>query len=598
MSRKNAQESLHHSRTTVPLISAQRDPELDLIEFLRPYKRLSADKVCTQPIEASQVSIWTSKSGVWTHGVPDRAVRNGSWCQSYLTSALNLSRAEYDLAKRELFAGKDSLNGVYKHKSQDLYAIVYKPKNWLNKTSIAAIAGGTALVGLGVAGTRYALRKPQATSQATSKPTPGPKPSVPTSDDLEVIKLHDKQLGEILDKNTDQRLLAEDFEALEEYKALLDAYDQNGGNTTSFRKRVQMFESLVAIGVSQTTLRDFFGDRDPDAIIDDSLFVEDGAHMSRYFQARGDLERLSVYQAALIYKQIKEQIEEDSGDKQSFTNALERLLELADQCEQIYPVEYLIYTLQEHNAPTNKTFKNAVIDILKKHQSTDNELRDQKKLQDAFVILSRAVVDKNEIPRVTAQSMTEVGASLRDVMSRLRLYKALTDLVYGRDRVPDTDTFIRGKNTMSLYERVSALKNLQKSENDTLKLIQTLNESYDIKTGLDETENAKYIRKFVDTFVDYPALIPEDARALLNNLLISHDYQTVVRDLRSSRDPDVNHYLIHNDLRVINQLKRDLESGEITQQEGKLDQVLEGYASRILQNFVTWDGSTYRAQGT
>lgn len=167
MSRKNAQEPLHRQRTTMPLISAQQDTELDLIEFLRPYKRLSADKVCTQPIEASQVTVWVFKRGVWTQGIPDRRVRNGSWCQSYLTSELNLSPTDYDKAKKELFAGKKGLNGVYKHKSQALYALVYKPPIWLTKTNLAAIAGGTALVGLGVAGTRYALRKPQAASQVT-----------------------------------------------------------------------------------------------------------------------------------------------------------------------------------------------------------------------------------------------------------------------------------------------------------------------------------------------------------------------------------------------------------------------------------------------
>ena len=218
--------SIKSPRAHLQLISAQRDTELDLIEFLRPYKRLSADKVCAQPIDASQVSIWTFKGSVWTHGVPDRAVRNGSWCQSYLTSALNLSRVEYDRAKKELFSQTNGLNGVYKHKSQDLYAIVYRPQIWLTRKNIAAIAGGTALVGLGVAGTRYALRKPTEVVKTPSQPDP-------TEQRLD--ELYSKFAAVVQRDASMDRPSEEDLQDLPEYRKLLDEYkNKNGDHVAKF----------------------------------------------------------------------------------------------------------------------------------------------------------------------------------------------------------------------------------------------------------------------------------------------------------------------------------------------------------------------------
>ena len=79
--------------------------------------------------------------------------------------------AEYERVKKELFAGR-GLNGVYKHRSEPLYAVVYRPTGF-NKAALAALAGGVALAGgLGVAYNRYTTPKTPTNSTATHNAGP------------------------------------------------------------------------------------------------------------------------------------------------------------------------------------------------------------------------------------------------------------------------------------------------------------------------------------------------------------------------------------------------------------------------------------------
>lgn len=152
-------------RRAVPLISPTA--ESDLLEFLKPYKKLSSDEICQTPIDASQLVVWTFK-GTWhRHDARKLPKKLGSWCQVYLTSLLGLSDAQYQLVKKELFSR--GLNGVYKHQSRDLFAIVYRPALRLSNSTKAAIAGGLVLAGgLGLAGRHYGMQAPTETAKASN----------------------------------------------------------------------------------------------------------------------------------------------------------------------------------------------------------------------------------------------------------------------------------------------------------------------------------------------------------------------------------------------------------------------------------------------
>ena len=176
---------MSHSR---PLISGPLRSELDLIEFLRPYKRVRTDAVCQKNVDASQVTVWISKNGEWLRGKPRNTKESGSWCQSYLTAMLGLSPAQYEVAKKEMFSPQDGLNGVYVHESQKKFALVYRPaQRWSNRTK-AAIAGGAVLAGsLGLAGTRYAMRS-RPNNQAAAQPGQTTDPFVEIHDELSRIE--------------------------------------------------------------------------------------------------------------------------------------------------------------------------------------------------------------------------------------------------------------------------------------------------------------------------------------------------------------------------------------------------------------------------
>jgi hypothetical protein len=202
---------------TRQLISGPLSSELELIEFLRPYKRVRNNSVCKMSLDASQVTVWIFKNGEWLRGMPKNTMKSGSWCQSYLTAMLKLSQAQYEVAKKEMFSSQDGLNGVYAHESKPKFALVYRPpQKWSNSTK-AAIAGGAALVGL--AGTTYALRSRPSGSQSAAKTSQPPDPYQEVDDKLTNIEA-----------DLDSRLKIQDsvpaVDGLDEHQAFLQTLSQ------------------------------------------------------------------------------------------------------------------------------------------------------------------------------------------------------------------------------------------------------------------------------------------------------------------------------------------------------------------------------------
>ena len=97
--------------------------------FLQSYVRVRNEAVCRLPLSARQVVVWTVKNGqwVWRHPAP-----SGSWCKNALK--LLVPPGDYARVKKELFDTQRAFNGVYKHQTKNLFAIVYEPSE---KTAVA-----------------------------------------------------------------------------------------------------------------------------------------------------------------------------------------------------------------------------------------------------------------------------------------------------------------------------------------------------------------------------------------------------------------------------------------------------------------------------
>lgn len=111
---------------------------LNVSVFLRSYVRLYNEAICRLPIHARQVVVLTVVDGQWVWGYPTQPAGDASWCRSALTSMLNLSPIDYERVKHELFHTQIGLNGVYKHKSENIFAIVYEPAGEQKKESAVA----------------------------------------------------------------------------------------------------------------------------------------------------------------------------------------------------------------------------------------------------------------------------------------------------------------------------------------------------------------------------------------------------------------------------------------------------------------------------
>lgn len=303
---------------TKQLISGPLSSELELIEFLRPYKRVRADAVCQKPVDASQVTVWVFKNGEWLQTKPTHSGKSGSWCHSALAAILGLSPAEYAVAKKEMFSPQDGLNGVYE--SQKKYTLVYRPsQRWSNRTK-AAIAGGAALVGgLGLAGTRYAMRGRSGSTQAVSKPCQTSDELTAITDELSRIK---SDLEAMLnDENVELR-----SDRLDEYRAFLGSFDQKlqtaadkstkskqdtnieVSNATNLEARVRqlmmLIEGLSKIGVSNKNILSLWQNTYAD-IIKSSDWEKIDAEFPYVFEfLRNHPEKLAKFEIAHDFNQV------------------------------------------------------------------------------------------------------------------------------------------------------------------------------------------------------------------------------------------------------------------------------------------------------
>jgi len=180
--------------------------EHDLMEFLRPYRRLTADRVCQTPIGTSQVVVWTFQDK-WRRAELKKPPQGpGSWCQAYLRSVLGLDNVQYELAKKQLFSQTNGLNGIYKHRSADLYAVVYRPAAPMRSYTKAAIVSGVALAG--VAGVTGMARKYYTSQNREQDQTASPinEVAAQTSTSTHRLKKAVPVVGED-DSNTSEALL-------------------------------------------------------------------------------------------------------------------------------------------------------------------------------------------------------------------------------------------------------------------------------------------------------------------------------------------------------------------------------------------------------
>ena len=465
-------------RRTVPLISPTT--ELDLIEFLKHYKRLSADKVCTQPIDVSQVSVWTFKGGVWTHGVPDRAVRNGSWCQSYLTSALNLSRNEYDRAKQELFAQTNGLNGVYKHKSDDLFAIVYRPSPKLSNSTKAAIAGGLVLAGgLGLAGTRYALQAPtrsvtpttQESKPAPLKPQPNPlkppKPDPPKADWTQQLEEHYKRVqGMCSDEQVRVYL-----NNIDPYEVLIEAQKKLGYSVDRYTEQVERWRSLAGLGMSLDWAKTLL-DGGVSQAIESKEFKESRNGVCEYFEKTNDDVHSRTCRAARIYLDMIDRLKKN----ESAVDDIQKLFGEAMGPKENSPA-YEVLKLLGTRLPRNSA------QLRKLQESVDEFLSAEVKYEDwvnrtssgNIQALTALMKNKEAIPVFTDDAQTR-WTEFRDIWYRLEFYNELRAYILpGRG---GTQMYVDSEKVNDLFERLQALSELGRSQSDAIDDMRKFNKTY------------------------------------------------------------------------------------------------------------------------
>lgn len=81
----------------VRLISSGGDT--DVVQFLKSYRRVPADKACSTRVEADQVTLWVFSRGQWVRReLGDQPKNSRSWCQNYLASVVGPARKSGDCA--------------------------------------------------------------------------------------------------------------------------------------------------------------------------------------------------------------------------------------------------------------------------------------------------------------------------------------------------------------------------------------------------------------------------------------------------------------------------------------------------------------------
>jgi hypothetical protein len=132
--------------------------ENTLSEFLTNYKRVYFDEVCMRRINRNQIAVWVYVHGKWMRDLQDTPkslpIGDESWCRFFLRKTLDVSRQNYDEARKRLLfrgaSGKD-FTGVYKNKGlsnldNPEFALVYREreKTVLEKLAPGLVVGGAA----------------------------------------------------------------------------------------------------------------------------------------------------------------------------------------------------------------------------------------------------------------------------------------------------------------------------------------------------------------------------------------------------------------------------------------------------------------------
>ena len=248
---------------------------MDLSKFLRDYTRVDASQTCAKKLQQSQVVVCVFKRGRWTCSEQDGIPRIGeSWCQFYLTAALGLNAEEYARAKKDLFEGSYPV-GVYRHKSQNKFAIVYKPKRKYHKEIAAALVAGSVAGGLAI-GSRYLN---------STKPTASKSPS--TGCDLDKLT---EQLIKTYDHNQNV-LHAFSYEfsldAWVEYDDLIDAFQKCGGNATRYKDQQDLCAVSSKLQMAPHTITANFKTW-PISWILARVNEDDLEVLMKYFEKQGD----------------------------------------------------------------------------------------------------------------------------------------------------------------------------------------------------------------------------------------------------------------------------------------------------------------------
>jgi hypothetical protein len=585
--------SLKGHRNSTQLVNPRQEPDQDLIEFLRHYKRLTGAKVCTQRIDASQVTVWTFKGGMWTRGTPDRAVRNGSWCQSYLTSALQLSRNEYDRVKRELFAQTRGLNGVYKHKSDDSFAIVYRPSPKMSNSTKAAIAGGLVLAGgLGLAGTRYALQAPTQNVAQTPQPStrtlvkPLPTPSQPDTPNLPQIDLTEKledfyrRLKDICDIKA-TRIVLGYFPDLQSYEGAIQEYKDAGNDVARYQEQTEWFRRLARLEMPTSDVDELF-DKSFAAIVRNREFMKSRDTFCQYFSHNKDQARLRKCRAALNYLQIKDQMDLELKDDES--NDSQRR-EIAANLEQLLrqptgpafdALNELIRERKQNQIHRNVVLLNAVTsNLLQSYEPGDNHAIGAL-IKEYEPWLLNALKTPNA-PEMSPE-FNEKCIAFNNLWQRLKFYDILKT---GLPEQRRSDAYFEARPIDLLFQRFLILNKLTRSESDAVDDLGKANEDFSLLREVDPN-----LSEFSKTFIED---VPDAVSKFKNNEELLTRYKNI-KTLPSFEKVENELHRNYN-VNIFNQLRRDLDNGSFRPHDVDYFKktMLEAVQKRKSDRLAKWD---------
>lgn len=606
-------------RRAVPL-----SPESNLIEFLKPYRKLSSDQICKTPIDASQLVVWTFRKK-WTRYEARRMPQNkGSWCQAYLTSILGLSESQYKLVKKELFA--QGLNGVYKHRSQDLYAIVYRPTRMSNSTK-AAIAGGLVLAGgLGLAGTRYALKTPtqdmtptQPASKPTPlKPTPSPTPvptPVPTPNDPEDLtkSLEDyyQALDQFLNDYEYVGILRTYVPYIEQYVAAIDEQANAVKDVERYRKQIELFEMIANLKMSRAAVMELFTRKQFWEIVSNNEFKDSRDAVCKYLHFMKDAERSRKCRAAVNYLQIRQQLDLEikEGERNDtrigvIVDNLQQLSSQATWPEDKSPEFDAIKTLfstYERSKPQSwknarmKLLNEAAVQLLTRFE--DPALAPARNsVRETRILLETVLKNTKTMPSVS-NDLLERRAIIDKLQHNLHFYQVIRKKFTPNE--DDPTVYIDVSHLQCLFQRVLALHELQRSQEGVIEAIKKWNDKFESSRHTSPEYNDRYIRfskidpnwsRFAGSFW---ADKPGELIKFSNNEAMVDTYSgySKVRNY----DRKFQMYIQQNmDIHMLNQLRRDLDTGKFKVQDQftkQLETDLVNGASRINRyrdNNISW----------